>query len=167
MEITAAMVKELREKTGAGVMESKRALTEANGDMRRAEALLEEWAGGRIAKRAGRATNQGLVETYVHGGGRIGAMVEVNCETDFVARNEAFRELAHDIALQVAAMDPQYLSADEIPEGTPGRPADLALLAMPFIKDPSKTVEDLVREAIRKTGENIQIRRFARFEIGS
>jgi len=167
VEITAAMVKELREKTGAGVMESKRALTEANGDMRRAEALLEEWAGGRIAKRAGRATNQGLIETYVHGGGRIGAMVEVNCETDFVARNEAFRELAHDIAMQIAAMDPQYLSADEIPEGTPGRAADLALLAMPFIKDPSKSVEDLVREAIRKTGENIQIRRFARFELGA
>ncbi|MCS6802544.1 MAG: elongation factor Ts [Chloroflexota bacterium] len=166
MEITAAMVKELREKTGAGVMESKRALIEAQGDMRRAEALIEEWAGGRIAKRAGRATNQGVVEAYVHGG-RIGALVELNCETDFVARNEAFRELAHDIAMQVAAMDPRYLRAEEIPPETPGRPEDLALLAMPFIKDPSKTIDDLVKEMIRKTGENIQVRRFARFELGA
>jgi elongation factor Ts len=166
VEITAAMVKELRERTGAGVMECKRALAETGGDLEKAEAKIEEWAGGRIAKRVGRVTNQGIVEAYVHGGGRIGVLVELNCETDFVARNELFRELAHDLALQVAAMNPQYLRAEEIPPGTPGKPEDLALLAMPFIKDPSRTVEDLVNEAIRKTGENIQVRRFVRFAVG-
>ncbi|MCL6647089.1 MAG: elongation factor Ts [Chloroflexi bacterium] len=160
------MVKELRERTGAGVMECKRALAETGGDLDKAEAKIEEWAGGRISKRVGRTTNQGIVEAYVHGGGRIGVLVELNCETDFVARNELFRELAHDLALQVAAMNPQYLRAEEIPPGTPGKPEDLALLAMPFIKDPSRTVGDLVNEAIRKTGENIQVRRFVRFVVG-
>ncbi|MFN8532512.1 MAG: elongation factor Ts [Dehalococcoidia bacterium] len=167
MEVTAAMVKELRDRTGAGVMECKRALAEADGDLNKAEAKLEEWAGGRIAKKAGRETNQGIVESYIHGAGRIGALVEVNCETDFVARNEVFRELAHDIAMQVAAMDPQYLSADEIPQDATGRPADLALLEMAFIKDQSKTIDELIKETIRKTGENIQVRRYARFALGS
>jgi elongation factor Ts len=161
------MVKELRDRTGAGVMECKRALAETDGDLEKAEAKLEEWAGGRIAKKAGRATNQGMVDSYIHLNGRIGALVELNCETDFVARNEAFRELAHDIAMQVAAMDPQYLTADEIPDGESGRPEDLALLSMPFIKDQSRSIDDLVKEAIRKTGENIQVRRFARFQLGA
>ena len=111
-EITAALVKQLREETNAGVMECKRALQETNGDLKAAIRKIEEWTGGRVEKKAGRATNQGLVDTYIHGGGRIGAMVELNCESDFVARNDIFRQLAHDIAMQVAAMNPKYLSKE-------------------------------------------------------
>jgi len=161
------MVKELREKTGAGVMECKRALTDSEGNMRKAEEKLAEWAGGRIEKKAGRATNQGVVETYVHGGGRIGVMLELNCETDFVGRNEAFRQLAHEIAMQIAAMNPLYISADEIPAESVDHPEAVALLSQPYIRDGSKTINDMIRETIAKTGENINVRRFARYELGA
>lgn len=166
MEITASLVKELRDRTGAGVMECKRALAETDGDLQKAEAKIEEWAGGRAAKKVGRETNQGLVDAYIHAGGKIGALVELNCETDFVARNDMFRQLAHDIAMQVAAMNPAYLSADEIPADETAKPEDVALLQMAFIKDSSRTIQELIKETIAKTGENIQVRRFARFSLG-
>jgi elongation factor Ts len=166
VEISAALVKQLRDRTNAGVMECKRALTEAKGDLKAAENLLAEWGLNRADKKSGRETNQGLVDTYIHGGGRIGAMVELNCETDFVARNDMFRQLAHDIAMQVAAMNPKYVSAEEVTADDVGRPEELALLEQAFIKDPKQKIGDLIKEAIVKTGENVQLRRFVRFELG-
>ena len=166
MEISADRVKELRDKSGAGVMDCKRALQDANGDMDRAVALLREKGLAQVEKRSGREASQGMIESYIHGGGRIGVIVEVNCETDFVARTPEFRELAHDIAMQVAATDPP--SVDE-PEGGDGQadPTRLPLLKQPFIKDPGRTIAELVRDTAAKTGENIIIRRFERYELGA
>ena len=162
---TTQQIKELRERTGAGVMECKRALDEA-GSVDSAEKLLAQWGLKKAEKKLGREANQGIVDSYVHAGGRIGAMVEVNCETDFVARNEQFRALVHDIAMQVAAMNPKRLRADDpTPNGLEGEP-EVPLLEQAFIRDPSKTIQDLVTEAIAKLGENIVVRRFARFELG-
>jgi len=177
VSVTAQMVKELRERTGAGVMDAKRALEAANGDMERAASLLREQGLARAEKKAGRATSQGLVDAYIHGAGRIGSLIEVNCETDFVARTQEFRDLVHDLAMQVAATAPRYVSADEIPADELEAGAQEAgsqekyiervvLLAQPFIKDPSRTVEEIVKEAIARLGENIRVRRFARFELG-
>jgi len=176
--VTAQMVKELRERTGAGVMDAKRALEAANGDMERAASLLREQGLARAEKKAGRATSQGLVDAYIHGGGRIGSLIEVNCETDFVARTQEFRDLVHDLAMQVAATAPRYLAAEDIPAAELEAGAQeagsrekyierVALLAQPFIKDPSRTVEEIVKEAIARLGENIRVRRFARFELGA
>lgn len=165
MEISAAMVKELRERSGAGIMECRNALERANGDMDKALEILREQGLAKAEKRASRAASQGMVESYIHGG-RIGAMVEVNCETDFVGRTDDFRALAHDIAMQVAATSPLYLAEDDIPAGEQVDPKEVCLLLQPFIKDPSKTVKDLVNEIVSKTGENVQVRRFARFELG-
>jgi elongation factor Ts len=178
VQISADMVKELREKTGAGIMDAKRALEEVGGDMRRAAEIIHHQGLARAEKKAGRQASQGLVEPYIHGGGRIGTLVEVNCETDFVARTPDFQELAHDIAMQVAALNPQYVSADDIPRDVLEQRADevgskevaikqLALLSQEFIKDGSLTIEDLVKEHIAKLGENIIVRRFARFELGA
>ena len=178
MSITADQVKELREKTGAGIMECKRALQEAGGDMAKAADVLRQQGLAKAEKKSGRAALQGLVEPYIHAGGRIGALVEVNCETDFVARTPDFRSLAHDLAMQVAATNPRYLDADRVPEadaealvrefGDRQRAIEAtALLDQPFIKDPKRTVRDLVRDQIAKLGENIVVRRFARFELGA
>jgi elongation factor Ts len=164
--VTADDVKRLREETGAGVMDSKRALEQAGGDFEKARSLLREQGMAAAAKRSERATSQGLVESYIHGGGRIGALVEVNCETDFVARTDTFRALARDVAMQVAAMNPLGLTADDVPDDAPGGKAPNALLSQPFIKDSSKTIEDLVKDAIAQTGENVRISRFSRFELG-
>jgi elongation factor Ts len=164
--VSANDVKQLRELTGAGVMECKRALEETNGDIGRAAELLREWGAARAEKRAAREASQGLVEAYIHAGGRVGALVEVNCETDFVARTDTFKDLAHDIAMQVAAMEPLSVSQEDLPEGAEGDPKDLCLLQQPFIKDAGRTVEDVIKEAIAKTGENIRVRRFVRFELG-
>jgi elongation factor Ts len=162
---TTQQIKELRERTGAGVMECKRALDEA-GTLDSAEKLLAQWGLKKAEKKLGREANQGIVDSYIHAGGRIGALVEVNCETDFVARNEQFRALVHDIAMQVAAMNPRRLRADDpTPNGLEGEP-EVPLLEQAFIRDPSKTIQDLVTEAIAKLGENIVVRRFARFELG-
>lgn len=165
-EIPAALVKELRERSGAGVMECKTALEEADGDLDRAASLLQDRGIAKAEKKAHRETSQGVVDCYIHAGGRIGTMVEVNCETDFVARTDDFRSLAHDLAMQVAATTPLAVSEDDLPSGAEGDPKELCLLRQPFIKDESKTVEDLVKETIAKTGENIRVRRFARFELG-
>jgi elongation factor Ts len=164
--ISADMVKALREQTGAGVMECKRALQEAEGDMERAMRILQERGLALAEKRAHRETSQGLIDCYIHAGGRIGAMVEVNCETDFVARTDAFKTLVHDLAMQVAATDPVAVSEEDLPPGAEGDPAELCLLRQPFIKDMSRTVDEVVKEVIAQTGENIRVRRFARFQLG-
>ena len=167
MEVSAAEVKELREKTGAGVMDCKRALTEAGGNMAKAEELLRQRGLSVAEKKAHRATEQGLVECYIHAGGRIGAMVEVNCETDFVARTPDFKTLARDLAMQVAATGPLSVSEDDLPAGAEGEPEELCLLRQAYIRDPGRTVQDIVNDVIAKTGENIRVRRFARFELGN
>ncbi len=178
MVVTANQVKELREKSGAGIMECKRALEQVDGDVSKAIDLLKQQGLAKADKKSGRAASQGLVEPYIHGAGRIGSIVEVNCETDFVARTPEFRDLAHDLAMQVAATSPAYVSAEEVPEsawpelerehgGRDKAGAAVVLLEQPFIKDPKLTVRDLVRERIGKLGENIVVRRFARFEVGA
>ena len=164
--ISAALVKELRERTGAGVMECKNALEEADGDLERAAAVLQERGIAMAEKRSHRETSQGLVDCYIHAGGRIAAMVEVNCETDFVARTEDFKALAHELAMQVAATNPLSISEDDLPSGAEGDTAELCLLRQPYIRDGSRTVGDMVKDVIAKTGENIRVRRFARFELG-
>lgn len=165
-KVSADDVKSLRERSGAGVMECKRALEESAGDPDRAVALLEEWGTARAAKRSERETMQGLIECYIHAGGRVGAMVELNCETDFVARTDDFKNLAHDIAMQVVGTSPLAVSEDDLPSGAEGDPTELCLMRQVFIKDTSKTVDDVVKEVISKTGENIRVRRFARFQLG-
>ncbi len=166
MEISIVIVKELRDQSGAGIMECKKALLQTRGDMNKALQILKEEGLLKAKKKAGRATTQGLIEAYVHTGGRIGAMVEVNCETDFVARTDEFKKLAHHLAMQVAAMPPQFVSKEEAPEGVDIEPEAACLLLQPYIKDPNKTIQDIITETIAKVGENIKIKRFARFELG-
>ena len=195
-EITAAMVKELRERTGAGMMDCKKALSETNGDLEKAIDYLREKGLAAAAKKAGRIAAEGVVESYIHMGGRIGVLVEVNCETDFVAKTDAFKELAKDIAMHIAASRPEYVRREEIPEEVleherslyrqialnEGKPEhiidkivegridrfckEVCLLEQPYVKDPDMTVGELITSMIAKIGENISIRRFARFERG-
>lgn len=195
-EITAAQVKELRERTGAGMMDCKKALNEVGGDMDKAIDFLREKGLAAAAKKEGRIAAEGIVEAYIHGGGRIGVMLEVNCETDFVAKTDEFKQFARDIALQIAAAKPQYLTKEEVPEdvleheksilraqalneGKPEKIVDkmvegriskfykeVCLLEQEFVKDPDKTINDLVLEKTAKIGERIVIRRFTRYEMG-
>lgn len=166
MQISAQTIKELREKTGAGVIDCKNALQEASGDMEKACSILIQ-RGIKIAeKKTDRVVGSGLVETYVHMGGKIGVMLEVNCETDFVARTDEFKNLAHDLALQVAAMAPSFVTKEELPADSTEDPKAVCLLQQAFIKDPSKTIQDIVTEAVAKVGENIKVRRFTRFQLG-
>ena len=167
MEISITSIKELREQSGAGIMDCRRALTKCEGDMEKALEDLKEMGCLKAAKKEERATEKGLVEAYIHVGGRIGAMVEVNCETDFVARTDVFKELAHNLAMQVAAMCPEYISEEDIPEDTEVEDIEAAcLLKQAYIKDQTMTVKDVIVEAIAKTGENIKVSRFTRFELG-
>ena len=147
-------------------MDCRKALSEAEGNLEKASHILKERSLLIVQKKADRATREGLVEAYIHTGGRIGALVEVNCETDFVARNDAFKELAHNLAMQVAAQDPQFISEEEVPEGTDCEPEVSCLLLQPYIKDPSLKVKDIITETIAKFGENIRVSRFSRFELG-
>ncbi|MEW6697904.1 MAG: translation elongation factor Ts [Bacillota bacterium] len=195
-EISASMVKELRERTGAGMMDCKKALAEVAGDMEKAIEFLREKGLAAAAKKAGRIAAEGIVESYIHGGGRIGVLVEINCETDFVAKNEDFRGLAKDIAMQIAAAKPEYVRREEVPadaiekereilraqalnEGKPEKIVDkmvegriekyykeVCLLEQPFIKDSDKTVQQVINEIIAKIGEKIDVRRFTRYEMG-
>jgi elongation factor Ts len=165
--VTTDDIKKLREETGAGVMDAKRALEEASGDFEAARKIIREQGIAAAAKRAERETSQGVVEAYIHGAGRIGALVEVQCETDFVARTDTFKQLAKDVAMQVAAMNPLGLLPEDVPEDAVGKREDHALLKQSFIRDPGVTIEDLVQTAVGQTGENIRIGRFARFELGS
>ena len=167
MEITAGMVKDLRQKTGAGIMDCKRALEEAVGDGERAEEVLRERGLADAAKRVGRETRDGLVEAYIHTGGRLGALVEVSCETDFVARTPELKKLAHNLAMQVAAMpSTSYIDQSEVNDEESRPFEEVCLLDQPYIKDPSRTVHDMVQEVIAKVGENVRVRRFARFGLG-
>ena len=167
MEITTQMIKELREQCGAGIMDCRTALVSTKGDIEKALAILKEKGLIKAQKKAERVTMQGVVESYIHTAGRIGALVEVNCETDFVARTEDFKSLVHDIAMQVAALAPKYICEEDIPEGTEVDPVEACLLSQPFIKDPTKTIKDIIVETIGKTGENIKVRRFTRYELSS
>jgi elongation factor Ts len=160
------MIKELRDQCGAGIMECRNTLLEVEGDMEKALQILKEKGLLKAEKKAKRATAQGLIEAYIHTGGRIGALVEVNCETDFVARTDEFKELAHNLAMQVAALSPQFVTKEEIPEGTDIEPEAACLLLQPYIRDPGMTVRDVIVETIAKVGENIKVSRFARFELG-
>lgn len=164
---SAADVKRLREVTGAGVMDCNKALDATGGDVDKAAKILQEWGVAGAEKKAGRETSQGLVDSYIHAGGRIGVLVEVNCETDFVARTDTFKQLVHDIAMQVAGIPTTLaITEDELPTDAEGSPEETVLMKQHFIKDTSKTIEQLVKEAIAQTGENIRVRRFTRFELG-
>jgi elongation factor Ts len=195
-EITAALVKQLRERTGAGMMECKKALVEAKGDLAEAEVLLRKWGIASASKKASRTTRQGLVGTYIHAGGQLGVMVEINCESDFVARTDDFKELVHDVAMHVAAADPRYIRKEDVPEsvlekekeiardrargeGKPEKVLDkivegriakfyeeVCLLEQPFVKEPTTTIGQLVKTKIAKLGENIAIARYVRFKVG-
>lgn len=167
MAISAQDVKNLREQTGAGMLDSKKALEEARGDIEKAKAILNEAGFAAATKRAGRETAEGLVQSYIHHNQRVGALVEVNCESDFVARTDDFKELVAAIALQVGGTQPKYVSLEELPEDSEDDPKAVVLLEQPYLRDESKTIGDLVKEAIAKTGENIRIKRFARFELGA
>ena len=193
--ITAQMVGDLREKTGAGLLDCKKALTEANGNVEEAITILRKRGAASAAKKAERATREGLIESYIHVGGKVGVMVEVNCETDFVARTDEFKTLCRDLCLQIAAANPTYVRREEVPEAdllkereiaaaqVQGKPpaaiqkiiegklekyfSTVCLLDQPFVKVPEKSVKDIITERIAKIGENIQVRRFVRYQLGA
>jgi elongation factor Ts len=196
VKITAKMVKELRDATGAGVLEAKKALEATDGNFDKAVDVLREKGAARAAKRSGREVNEGVIEMYAHPGNRVGVMLELNCETDFVARNEQFTALAHELALPIAAMSPKYLTKEDVPQAALDREADvlrnqalaegkpeqivekivsgrmkkfyeeMVLLEQPFVKDDKITIGQMITTAISTTGENIKIRRFTRYELG-
>lgn len=196
MTITADLVKTLREKTGVGMMDCKKALVESNGDLDKAQEYLRKKGMADASKRSARSTTEGLIESYIHAGSQIGVMVELSCETDFVARNEAMRTLAKDLAMHIAASAPEYVSSDEVPEEKVNKEREIlmaqpdmatkpeamrekivtgriekyyeqvCLLNQSFIKDPGMKVSDLINQVIAKTGENVKVRRFVRFAVG-
>ena len=166
MKIPTARIKELRDQSGAGIMACRNALLETKGHMEKALQILKQRNLLQAESKAKRSTTQGIIEAYIHTGGHIGAMVEVNCETDFVARTDEFKELAHHLAMQVAAQNPQFISEEEVPEGADIEPQTVCLLLQPYIKDPDKTIQDIIVGTIAKVGENIKVNRFARFELG-
>jgi elongation factor Ts len=196
MEVSASLVKELRDKTGAGMMDCKKALLETGGDFEKAIDYLRKKGIASAAKKAGRVTKEGLVSSYIHGEGKVGVLIEINCETDFVARTEQFRQLIKDISMHIAAANPQWVRSDEIPETlimkekeialaqmqSSGKPAsvlekiaegklkkffeDHCLMNQLFVKDPNKTIDQLLKEMIATLGENITVRRFARYALG-
>ena len=165
MPATVEQIKALRELTGAGVMECKEVLEQTGGNQDQAMAVLREKGFAQAAKRSGRETTEGVVEAYIHTGGRVGALVELGCETDFVARTPEFRELAHNVAMQVAAMDPIYVSASDISEDDSRPPEQVTLMLQPFIKETSKQVGDIVQELAAKVGENVRVIRFSRLAV--
>jgi elongation factor Ts len=196
MEVNATMIKDLRERTGAGMADCKKALTEVSGDMEKAVDYLRAKGLAKAAKKAGREATEGAVVSYIHGGGRIGVLVEINCETDFVARNEDFVAFTKDVAMQIAAMAPQFVRREEVSDDVivreksvllekakeSGKPEpvmqkmvdgqlskwlkEICLLDQAFVKNPDKTIDQLQQELIAKIGENIKVRRFVRFELG-
>ena len=166
MAVSLELVRTLREQTGAGILECKEALEVSQGDLERAADALRLKGFAQAAKRADRTTNQGLIEAYVHAGGRLGALVELGCETDFVARTPEFKELAHDIAMQVVAMAPDYLDKADMEEGDTRPVAQVSLLQQPFIRDNSCSVGDVVQELAGKVGENVRVLRFTRLALG-
>jgi elongation factor Ts len=195
-EITAALVKQLRERTGAGMMECKKALVEAKGNLDEGEVLLRKWGIASASKKASRTTKQGLIGTYIHAGGQLGVMVEIDCESDFVARTDDFKELVHDISMHIAATDPRFIRKEDVSqevidkerdiqrarainEGKPPAVAEkmvecrmskfyeeICLLEQPFVKEPTISIGQLVKTKIAKLGENIAVARFIRFKVG-
>ena len=193
--VTTALIGELREKTGAGLLDVKKALDEAQGNMEVAETILRKKGVTSAAKKAGRSTSEGLIESYIHIGGKVGVLVEVNCETDFVAKTDDFKGFCRDICLQIAAASPLYVKREDVPESELAKERDIAaaqvqgkppaavqkivegklekyysqfcLLDQPFVKVPEKTIKDVLTEKIAKLGENMQIRRFVRFQLGA
>jgi len=193
--ITAQMVNDLRSQTGAGLMDCKRALVDANGNVEEAITILRKKGAASAAKKADRSAKEGLIESYIHLGGKVGVMIEVNCETDFVARNDEFRAFVKDLCLHIAAANPLYVSRDQVPEADLAAERDIAaaqvagkppaaiqkivegklekfysgivLLDQPFVKIPEKSIKELITEKIAKTGENVQIRRFVRYQLGN
>jgi elongation factor Ts len=163
--VTVDQIRQLRELTGAGIMECKEALQKNEGDHDKAIAFLREKGFAQAAKRSDRETSQGVVESYIHTGGRVGALVELGCETDFVARTEDFQSLAHEIAMQVAAMAPKYVSLEDKKDDD-GSDTQVVLLEQPYIKDSSQSIKDLIQELAAKVGENIRVIRFARLGLG-
>lgn len=166
MKIPVEAVKELRSRTNAGILECNKALSEAGGDMERAVEFLKQRGMAIAEKKKDTAASEGVIKAYIHHTKRIGALVELNCETDFAAHTDEFEELAHNLAMQVAATSPRFLSGDEIPPEAQADQQVACLLSQPFIKEPSKTVQEVIAEVIAKVGENIRVRRFARFELG-
>lgn len=166
MEVTVELIRTLREQTGAGIMDCKVALVESGGDLEKASDALREKGMAQVAKRSGQETSEGIVEAYVHTGGRVGAMVELGCETDFVARTEAFRDLAHDLAMQVAAMAPTYVDKEEMEEGDTRPVAQVSLLQQPFIKSSGTSVGEVIQALAAKVGENVRVLRFTRLSLG-
>ena len=193
--VTASAVKDLREKTGAGLLDCQKALTEAQGNLEEAITILRKKGAASAAKRADREAKEGLVYSYIHTGGKVGVLIEVNCETDFVARNDDFKALVHDLGMHIAAANPLYVTRDQVPEAdiaaereiaaaqVAGKPpaavqkivegklekffSTVALIDQPFVKVPEKSIKEILTEAIAKTGENIQVRRFTRYQLGS
>ncbi|MBT8360594.1 MAG: translation elongation factor Ts [Desulfobacterales bacterium] len=196
MKITSQMVKELRDKTAAGMMDCKKALSETDGDMEKAIDLLRKKGLAVAAKRAGRATSEGVIETYIHAGGKLGVMIELNCETDFVAKTDKFKELARDLAMHIAASNPVAIERDNVPEDIltrekniyvqqaleSGKPenivekivsgkvdkflSEICLLEQKYVKNPDLSIQDLLTDCVGKMGENISVKRFTRFQIG-
>jgi elongation factor Ts len=166
LTVTVELVRTLREQTGAGILECKQALEASQGDLEKATQALRLKGFAQAAKRSDRTTNQGLIEAYIHAGGRLGALVELGCETDFVARTPEFKELAHNIAMQVVAMAPDYLDEADMEEGDTRPVAQVSLLQQPFIKDNSSAVGDVVKELAAKVGENVRVLRFTRLALG-
>jgi elongation factor Ts len=166
MAVSTEDVKRLRDLTCAGMLDCKKALDDADGDFEKAKDFLRKKGFEAQAKRAERATGEGVIAHYIHHNQRLGALVEINCESDFVARTDDFRRLGQQIALQVAGRNPLYISEDEMTDGDEGKPEEVVLLLQPFVQDESRTIKDLITETIGKTGENIRVRRFARFELG-
>ena len=166
MKISLELIKELREESGAGIMQCRNALEQHEGNREKALKFLKEQGLLKAKEKAERTAAEGLIEAYVHTGGRVGALIELNCETDFVARTDEFKALAHNLAMQVAAMNPQFVSEADMPKKADVEPAVACLLQQPYIKDQEQTIEDIVTETIAKVGENIKVSRFARFELG-
>jgi len=166
MEVPTEAIREVRERTSAGILECKDALLEASGNIEKAIEDLRCRGSAIAEKKAGRITSKGIIEAYIHHTAQIGALVEVNCETDFVAHTDEFKQLAHNLAMQVAATSPQFITVAEIPADEELDSKAVCLLLQPSIKEPDRTVEEIVAETIAKVGENIKVRRFVRFELG-
>jgi elongation factor Ts len=166
LKITAAMVKEIRDQSGAGIMQCRKALMECDGDTEKALETLKKQSLFKAAKKAERRAVEGLIEAYIHTAGRVGALVELNCETDFVARTDEFKQLAHHLAMQVAAMNPKFIIEEEYKPEIGEEPQNACLMLQADIKEPDKTIKEIITEVIARTGENIKVGRFSRFELG-
>jgi elongation factor Ts len=166
LKISLELIKELREQSGAGIMQCRNALERTEGNREKALEYLKEQGMLKAISKSERTAAEGVVEAYIHTGGRVGAMVELNCETDFAARTDEFKELAHNLAMQVAAMDPKFVSEEDVPKGADIEPQAACLLLQPYIKDQELTIQDIITETIARVGENIKVSRFARFELG-